>query len=70
MKAALETLRALKASGCVVLGEPAYYSRFGFRLEPRLVFPAAPAEYFQAISFGGPMPSGVVSYHKAFEARE
>lgn len=69
MEHALAELRTLGASGCVVLGEPGYYSRFGFNAEPSLVLPGVPAEYFQAISFAGPMPSGTVSYHDSFAAR-
>ena len=30
----LAELRMLPAGGCVVLGEPTYYSRFGFRVRP------------------------------------
>jgi putative acetyltransferase len=70
MEAALDVLRHMGAAGCVVLGEPAYYGRFGFRLEPKLKFPAAPAEYFQAISFGSPVPCGIVAYHRAFGATQ
>jgi putative acetyltransferase len=33
MRAALEALRELGAAGCVVVGEPAFYGRFGFRAE-------------------------------------
>lgn len=65
---ALEDLRALGAAGCVVLGEPGYYARFGFNAEPSLVLPGVPAEYFQAVSFDGSMPSGQVSYDDAFGA--
>ena len=39
MEHALADLRTLGAAGCVVLGEPAYYSRFGFNAEPSLVLP-------------------------------
>ena len=64
----LADLRALGARGCVVLGEPAYYGRFGFRAESRLVLPGVPPEYFQALAFDGPVPAGTVSYHEAFDA--
>ena len=37
-------LRELGANGCVVLGEPDYYERFGFRPDPKLVFPGPPPE--------------------------
>ena len=68
MEHALAELRALGAAGCVVLGEPGYYSRFGFKAEPSLVLPGVPAEYFQAISFNGSLPHGTVSYHDSFAA--
>jgi predicted N-acetyltransferase YhbS len=63
---ALADLRALGAAGCVVLGEPRYYSRFGFTTEPSLVLPAVQAAYFQALSFGGAVPTGTVTYHESF----
>ncbi|WP_028475604.1 GNAT family N-acetyltransferase [Nevskia ramosa] len=69
MTRALAELRALGAAGCVVLGDPRYYARFGFRAEPSLVLPDVPAEYFQAIVFSGQLPSVTVSYHQAFAAR-
>ncbi len=68
MGAALAALRELGAQGCVLLGDPGYYSRFGFVVRPGLVLPGVPAEYFQALSFSGEWPVGDVSYHLAFEA--
>lgn len=65
---ALEALRASGAAGCVVLGEPAYYGRFGFRAEPSLSLPGVPPEYFQVLAFRGVVPVGTVAYHRAFEA--
>jgi putative acetyltransferase len=64
---ALERLRMLGAHGCVVLGDPEYYSRFGFKSEPMLVLSGVPPAYFQALAFAEPLPSGVVSYHQAFQ---
>jgi len=66
MREALRTLREKGAAGCVVLGEPAYYGRFGFAADPALVFPGVAPDYFQALSFGSSRPRGVVSYHAAF----
>jgi len=63
---ALRVLRERAASGCVLLGEPRYYNRFGFRADPDLKLPGVPAEYFQAISLDHSRPRGVVSYHAAF----
>lgn len=69
MKSALRLLQEEGAAGCVLLGDPAYYSRFGFKAEPELVLPDVPPEYFQALPFGASFPSGIVTYHEAFSAR-
>ena len=69
MEHALAELRARGAAGCVVLGDPSYYCRFGFQAEPSLVLPGVPPAYFQVVSFGGPMPTGTVSYHDSFAAQ-
>ncbi len=57
------------AKGCVVLGEPAYYNRFGFKHDDNLVFNGAPPAYFLRLSFGDYTPSGQVDYHPGFNAR-
>jgi len=69
MREALRILRDLGASGCVVLGEPEYYSRFGFQADPNLVLPGVPSEYFQTVSFDSSRPRGTVTYHEAFSAK-
>jgi len=68
MREALHMLRDRGASGCVVLGEPEYYGRFGFKADPNLVLRGVPPEYFQALSFYSSRPKGVVTYDEAFEA--
>ncbi|MGB3305766.1 MAG: N-acetyltransferase [Thermomicrobiales bacterium] len=70
MRAALADLRRLGAEGCVVLGDPGYYGRFGFTAHPGLELPGVRAEYFQAVSFGGALPAGAVRFHDAFDATE
>jgi len=70
MVAAISALRELSAHGCVLLGDPNYYRRFGFRSVPALVLPGLPAEYFQAMLISGPLPQGEVTYHAAFNARQ
>ena len=65
----LVELRELGASGCVLLGDPGYYGRFGFKAVPALILPDVPPEYFQAISFRDAVPAGIVSYHEAFNAQ-
>lgn len=68
MHAALVELQQAGAAGCVVLGDPAYYGRFGFVPTAQLVLPDVPPEYFLAISFTGHSPTGTVRYHAAFDA--
>lgn len=68
MRAALELLRKRGAGGCVLVGDPAFYSRFGFEVEPGLVLPDVPPEYFQALHFGPSSPRGIVTFHEAFRA--
>ena len=69
MLSAIDALKYSCASGCVLLGDPTYYSRFGFQQESCLVLPDVPPEYFQAIQFSGALPSGIVTYHEAFNAK-
>ncbi len=66
VRAGLERLREMGARGVVVLGDPAYYGRFGFRARDGLRYPGAPASHFMALSFGDAVPSGTVEYHPAF----
>lgn len=68
MRAAIARLQTMGSAGCVLLGEPAYYARFGFTANPALVLPGVPAEYFQLLSFSGEPPVAQVRYHDAFEA--
>ena len=69
IEAGLATLRDRGSRGCVVLGDPAYYGRFGFAADPDLCLAGVPAEYFQRISFEGGRPVGEVEYHPAFGVR-
>ncbi|MCY1449933.1 hypothetical protein D9M71_667060 [compost metagenome] len=52
MKTALAELERLGGRGCVVLGDPGYYGRFGFKAYPDLQLPGVPPEYFQALVLG------------------
>ncbi len=62
----LSRLRYRGASGCVVLGDPDFYSRFGFEPDRQLVFPGFDPEYFQIIRFDESPAHGNVLYHPAF----
>ena len=62
----LARLASLRSEGCVVLGNPTYYGRFGFAARSELRLEGVPPQYFMAQSFGGVIPTGVVTYHNAF----
>ena len=66
----LSRLKSLGAEGCVLLGNPAYYERFGFANISDLVLEGVPQVYFLALAFGPRKAHGRVSYHEAFSATE
>lgn len=68
IRTGLEHLQQMGARGCVVLGEPSYYSRFGFTGDPDLRYGDVPSEYFQCLTFTGTVPRGEVAYHPGFNA--
>lgn len=63
----LATLQERGAGGCVVLGDPAYYGRFGFRADPSIVLAGVPVAFFQSLRLSGPSLTGEVRYHRAFD---
>jgi putative acetyltransferase len=63
----LRSLQQQGAAGCVVLGEPAYYGKFGFRSTPALRLPDAAPGCFLARPFARLLPMGTVHLHPAFK---
>ena len=66
MQAVIAALRQGGAAGCVLLGDPSWYLRFGFVATPLLRLPGVPPEYFQALLLEGDWPDAQVHYHSAF----
>ena len=64
----LRQLIRIGARGCVVLGDPSFYGKFGFAAVPDLRLDGVPPEYFLARSFGNGFPAGEVCYHKVFQS--
>ena len=62
----LANLADIGASGCVLVGSPKFYPRFGFRQCETLTYPDLPIEYFMFLLLLGEMPSGIVRFHPAF----
>jgi len=69
MNTAIAELKNLKANGCVLLGNPNYYHRFGFEPIDGLILQDVPPEYFQALLLQGTRPKGTVTYHESFSAQ-
>ena len=63
----LRRLQSMGAGGCVLLGDPAYYARFGFENDPRLHHAGGPAWAFQCLTLNGARPEGEVSFHPGFD---
>jgi putative acetyltransferase len=65
----LNCLAGQNAGGCVVLGAPQYYKRFGFENDSDLYYEGAPAKYFMRLAFKSPVARGKVAYHESFNAQ-
>ena len=71
-------LEAAGAKGCALIGDPAYYRRFGFVSDGRLTYEGVPDRYVQWLGFGSRQPtrndsprdpappSGALTFHPAF----
>ncbi|WP_099023208.1 GNAT family N-acetyltransferase [Mycolicibacterium palauense] len=68
VRAAFSELRARGARGCVLVGDPRYYRRFGFASTGELAVADVPAENVLALALEGPIPHGTVVFHPAFAA--
>lgn len=62
----LERLSERGSLGCVVMGDPGYYSRFGFGHYHDLVLADCAPQYFMGLALSGPMACGIVRYNSAF----
>lgn len=67
VRACLDRLGARGAAGCVLVGDPAYYGRFGFAAGSGLVVAGVPDGYVLARSLAGPPAAGRVTFHPAFD---
>jgi putative acetyltransferase len=65
----LSSLRALGAKGCVLVGDPGYYERFGFRSPSDMVVEGVPQQYFLSLPFEENKSHGTAVFHEAFNAK-
>jgi len=67
VESGLDELRSKRAAGCVLVGDPGYYRRFGFSTFPGLEYEGVPGEYVLGLPFGDAEPSGRIVANAAFE---
>jgi len=62
----IELLGKLNASGCVLVGDPNYYSYFGFKPFPQFCPEGQPAEFFMILPLAIAKPESVIRFHSLF----
>ncbi|NJB68513.1 putative N-acetyltransferase YhbS/diadenosine tetraphosphate (Ap4A) HIT family hydrolase [Desulfobaculum xiamenense] len=62
----LDALRRMGAHGCVLVGDPVFYGRFGFRSVPGLGMSGVPDEFVLALAFSDAPARGEIVFHRAF----
>ena len=66
IKQGLQMLRDNQAEGCALIGDPNYYSRFGFISDGSVQYEDLPEKYVHWMSFGDAKPKGEIVYPPAF----
>ncbi|WP_298034767.1 hypothetical protein [uncultured Desulfovibrio sp.] len=70
MRAVIERMKTLGGKGCVLVGDRAFYGRFGFQNPLELTHEGVPQEFVLALNFDlrpeARMPKGAVTFHSAF----
>ncbi|WP_370674885.1 hypothetical protein [Pleomorphomonas sp. PLEO] len=66
VRAGLAQLAGIGAAGAMLVGDPAYYGRFGFVARPGLVCDGVPDVYGQAVTFITPPAWERIAFHPAF----
>ncbi len=63
-------LKEKGAKGIALVGDPDYYTKFGFKNHPQLIHEGIPQEYFMVMPLSDEIPQGTVKFHEAFLAEE
>ena len=67
LREGLERLKLMNAAGCVLVGDPAYYGRFGFKNDCGLLNGELDARVIQKLVLTGPDKTGTLAYCASFE---
>lgn len=68
IKQGLQMLRARGADGCALIGDPNYYSRFGFVSDGNVQYQELQSKHVQWISFSAVKPIGELVFRPAFDS--
>lgn len=68
MERGLAKLRTVGANGCVLVGDPAFYTHFGFVSNRALTVHGVPQEFCLSLALGASLARGDVQFHPAFQA--
>ena len=68
IEAGLERLREWDAAGCILVGDPRYYQRFGFCPRPNLAPEGEPRKYYMMLSMRLAEPASIVAFHPVFHS--
>ena len=66
INAGLDRMRRDGAAGCALIGNPAYYSRFGFVNKTALTYGETDSAFVQQLVFTGALRSGALRFCPAF----
>lgn len=61
-----DRMRKQGAAGIVLVGDPDFYTRFGFKNYPGLTYAGVPGQYVLALQLTDPAPCGEIVAHPAF----
>lgn len=70
INAGLDAIKALDAKGCVLVGDPNYYTRFGFINPSGLTIEGVPPDVLFTLSFDDNQPVENLMFHEAFFVQE
>jgi putative acetyltransferase len=68
IQAGIAWLQEQDAAGCILIGNPAYYGRFGFLPFPELAPAGMPAEFYQILPLRISDPAAIVAFHPLFSS--
>ena len=64
----ISMLKDSGAQGCLLVGDPKFYQRFGFRSTNKLKYESVPQKNLLVLPFSNQIPQGTVKFHRAFSA--